>query len=341
MRLLLQAIVVLMAITAVLPSRASYDSMPAPPPVNNQDQTQPDAEKAKVKRGTHWYRKPQMETAAGQMRLADAFLKAQRLRKAANAYQALVYAWPDSPEAPVAQLKLAQVQEQRGALIKAFDEYQYLFDYYPGLFDYRDVLGRQFKIANVLMTTRKGAFLFFPGFEAPERAIPMYEKIIRNGPTWEYAATAQLNIGIIHEMNEEFEEAVAAFEIVQNRYRDEALLADASFRGATSLCRIYRDRRHDENACDAARAALLQFIRSYPANAKVQEARTLLKQLDDDQAERTFERARYYDEIARRPKAALIAYESFLEKYSFHELAAKARARIEILRKEVNSHEKK
>lgn len=330
-----------MVVWMTLPCRASYDTMPTPPPNTPATQTQSQEDKSKVKRGIRWYRSPQRETASEQMKLADAFLKDQRLRKAANAYQALVYAWPDSPEAPVAQLKLAQTQEQRDAPGKAFDEYQYLFDYYPGQFDYRDVLGRQFKIANYLMTTRKGSFLFFPGFEAPERAIPLYEKIIRNAPTWDHAATAQLNIGIIHELNDENEEAVAAYEIVQNRYRDETILAQASFREARCLVTIYRDRRNDENACNAARAALAQFIKNYPGHEKIQEARTFQKQLDNEQVLRAFEMARYYDEIAHRPKAALIAYEEFLVKYSFHELAGKARARVEILRKEVNSHEKK
>ena len=340
MRFMLQTILVMVVLTT-LPCGASYDTMPTPPPNTTATQTQSQDEKAKVKRGTHWYRSPERATAAGQMKLGDDFRLGQRLRKAANAYQALVYACPDSPEAPVAQLKLAQVQEQRELLNKAFDEYQYLFDYYPGQFDYREVLGRQFKIANYLMTTRKGSFLFFPGFESPERAIPLYEKIIRNAPTWEYAATAQLNIGIIHELNDEGEEAVAAFEIVQNRYSDETILAQASFREAHSLFKIYRDRVNDENACNAARAALVQFIKSYPGHEKVGEARTYLKQLNDEQAKRAYEMARYYDEIAHRPKAALIAYEGFLAKYSSSELAAKARNRVEILRKEVNSHEKK
>jgi outer membrane protein assembly factor BamD (BamD/ComL family) len=344
MRFMLQAIV-LMSVLMTLPCRASYDTMPTPPPNTSSTQTQSQDEKAKVKRGAHWYRSPQRANAVEQMKLADKYRKNKQLRKAANAYQALVYAWPDSPEAPTAQLKLAQVQEERDLPNKAFDEYQYLFDYYPGHFDYREVLGRQFKIANYLMTTRKGSFLFFPGFEAPERAIPLYEKIIRNAPTWEYAATAQLNIGIIHELNDEDEEAVAAFEIVQNRYSDETILAQASFREAHCLFKIYRDRPNDENACNAARAALVQFISSYPNHAKVPKAKDNLAQLNAEQAKRAYEMARYYDQIAHRPKAALIAYEDYLakytSKYSADELAVKARARVEILRKEVKSHEKK
>lgn len=342
MRFMTQALILLIVILA-LPCLASYENMPTPPPGAPSTQTDTRNEKGKVKRGTHWYRHPQCKTAKEQMSLAEKFYQDKRYHKAANAYQALVYAWPDSPEAPLAQLKLAQVQEQRELYLKAFDEYQYLFDYYPGQFNYGAILDRQFKIANYLMTSRKGAFFLFPGFEAPERAIPLFEKIIQNAPTWENAATAQLNIGIIHELNEEEEEAASAYEILQNRYSDEVLVAQASFREAHCLYKLYKNRPNDENACNAARAALVQFIKTYPGHEKVTESRNYLQILNYEQAKRAYEMARYYDQIAHRPKAALIAYETFLSKYSSNdnELTTKARERVEILRKEIKSHEKK
>ncbi len=335
MRILIKCLSLWVAM-ATLSGMAGYDNMPAPPPAMPTSTAKPGDNKAQVKRGIHWYRKPACATAPKQLELAFTLYKHGSLRKAANAYQALVYAWPDSPEATQAQLALAQVQEYRELYSKAFDEYQYLFDYYPGQFDYREVLDRQFKIANYLMTSPKGAFLFFNGFQAPERALPLYEKIIRNAPAWERAPTAQLNIGIIHELNEEYEEAVTAYETLQNRYNDETILAQASFREAHCLYKLYSERPNNEEACNAARAALVQFIHTYPRHEKIKEARTFLQTLNNQQALRSFEQARYYDRIAHRPKSALIAYEGFLNKYAAlnPELTAIARERAESLKKE-------
>jgi len=319
---------------------ASYDTMPAPPPNNPYTQAKED-DKPRVKRGVHWYRHPQCKTASAQMQFAFKLYNNGQFRKAANAYQALVYAWPDSPEAPQAQLALAKVQENRQLFAKAFDEYQYLFEYYPGQFDYKEVLDRQFKIANYLMKTPKGAFLFFRGFEAPERALPMYEKIIKNAPTGSQAATAQLNIGIIYELNEEEEDAVTAYEILQNRYSDVNLAAQASFREAHCLVKIHAQRPNDEDACNAARAALVQFITTYPGDENAEKARTFLKTLNEQQAKRAYELARYYQTIAHRPKAAAIAYEEYLRKYPGTPLAASAKEQLTILNKEVNANEKK
>ena len=335
-------LVLLLVVMPALSCMASYDSMPSPPPNMPASMAKPEAEKGHVKRGIHWYRKPDFQTAAKQMDYAYSLYEKGLYRKAANAYQALVYAWPDSPEAPKAQLALAQVQEHRQLYAKAFDEYQYLFDYYPSQFDYQQILDRQFKIANYLMTTPKGAFLFFHGFQSPERALPLFEKIIRNAPAWERAPLAQLNIGIIHELNDENDEAVAAYEILQNRYSDENLLGQASFREAHCLYNIYKDRPNNEDACNAARAGLVQFIHTYPRHERVEEARTYLLTLNNQQAVRSFEQARYYDRIAHRPKSALIGYEEFLRRYASlnPDLTSQARSRVESLKKEIG-HENK
>ncbi|MEI8138410.1 MAG: tetratricopeptide repeat protein [bacterium] len=331
---------ILLLMLFIIPCKANYDTMPAPPPSSPYTQSKDD-DKPRVKRGIHWYRSPQCETAAQQLQLAFKYYNDGRYRKAANSYQALVYAWPDSPEAPQAQLALAKVQEIRQRFAKAFDEYQYLFEYYPGQFDYQEISDRQFKIANYMMKTPKASFLFFPGFDAPERALPMYEKIIKNAPTGGQAATAQLNIGIIHELNEEEEDAVTAYETFQNRYSDANLAAQASFREAHCLVKIHTNRPNDEDACNAARAALVQFITTYPGHEKVEEARGFLKDLNDKQAKRAYDLARYYQTIAHRPKAAIVAYEDFLRKYPNTTLATSAKQQLAILNKETKTNENK
>lgn len=336
----MRVIVQLILLLFILPCQANYNNMPAPPPTTAYNQS-PDDARPRVKRGIRWYRHPERETAQKQLQQAFGYYTQGRYRKAANAYQALVYAWPDSPEAPQAQLALAKVQEIRELFTKAFDEYQYLFEYYPGHFNYQEVLDRQFKIANYMMKTPKGAFLIFPGFAAPERALPMYEKLIKNAPTGRHAATAQLNIGIIHEMNEEEEEAVIAYEVLQNRYNDANLSAQAAFREAHCLVKLHNQRPNDEDACNAARAALVQFITTYPGDEQVEQARGFLKALNDQQAKRAYDLARYYQTIAHRPKAAIVAYEDFLRKYPNTALAASAKEELNILNKGSKTNEQK
>jgi len=290
-----------------------------------------------IKRGTTWMVRPQKATAAEQLVYAQGLRLEGRLRAAYRAYNALVYAWPDTAQAVTAQVACAEVSEERRDYPKAFDEYQYLIDRYTGQFDYHAVLDKQFGIANHLMTTRRGKFLFFPGFEAPERALPFFEKIIDNAPSWDKAPLAQFYIGQIHEKSGDWAEANTAYEILQNRYETSPWAEPAGFHAA---CCLYEDSKHrpnDENACNAARAALVRFIRSYPTGADVPEARVRLNALNDRFATLVYERARYYDRIAKRPAAALISYRDFVKRFPNSALTEQARARIQTLQKEVKT----
>jgi outer membrane protein assembly factor BamD (BamD/ComL family) len=292
-----------------------------------------------IKRGTSWRVKPQRETAAGQLSYAESLRQENRLRAAYRAYNALVHAWPDTAQAVTAQVACAEVLEARGNYPKAFNEYQYLIDRYVGQFDYRRTLEKQFAIANHLMTARRGKVLFLPGFEAPERALPLFETILQNAPSWDKAPLCQYNIGLIHERNEDWEEAVAAFELLQTRYESSAWTEPAAFREAYALYRMTLDRPNDENVCHAARGALVRFIRAYPNSTNTPIARDHLKALNTHYARIVYDRAAYYDRIARRPASALIAYEDFVKRFPTSELAPTAQARIATLRKEAPPHD--
>jgi TolA-binding protein len=292
-----------------------------------------------AKRGTSWFIKTQRDTAAEQLAYADNLRQENRLRSAYRAYNGLVHAWPDTVQAVTAQVACAEVLEARGNYLKAFDEYQYLIDRYVGQFDYRSTLEKQFAIANHLMTARRGRVLFLPGFEAPERALPLFETLIRNAPSWDKAPLCQYNIGLIHEKNEEWEEAVAAFELLQNRYETSPWTEPAAFREAAGLYQLTLDRPNDENACHTARSALVRYIRAYPNSPSMATAREYLKALNTRYATLVYERAVFYDQLARKPAAALIAYEDFVKKFPDSERAAQARARLETLRKEAPPHD--
>ena len=103
MRSLFQVIFLILAVALSRISPAStYDTMPTPPPTPATEMDQTKEDKGKVKRGLHWYRKPSCATPAEQMALAYRYYEEGRYRKAANAYQALVYAWPDTAAEPLA-----------------------------------------------------------------------------------------------------------------------------------------------------------------------------------------------------------------------------------------------
>jgi outer membrane protein assembly factor BamD (BamD/ComL family) len=202
--------------------------------------------------------------------------------------------------------------EKRDKPRKAFDAYQVLMDDYPGQFpDYDAVLKRQFDIAKEVMTTRKGKFLFLPGFDAPERAIPLFESVIQNGPRSVHAPEAQFLIGQAYEESFQHELAVVAYIATLHRYPLSAYAEPAAFGRARALYKITKDYPNDAQALDEAWAGVMVFLRAYPDSDFAAEARTMRDELLDRKADNLYSVADYYDRLAKRPQAARESYEQY------------------------------
>lgn len=276
---------------------------------------------------------PKTGSAADEVKLAGELKAAGRLSSAARRYNAAVRCWGTSEEAPLAQMAYADILLELGKEEDAFKEYQYLVKFYSGQFDYDHVLDCQFKIADYLMKTPRGKFLFFPGFEAPERALPYFRQILENGPTWRLAPQVQFNIGLIKEGAGRMEEAVAAYDAVMSRFRGHELASEAAFRKAVCLMDISRESPRNEVALRDALSAMATFIAVFPGSRSQDQAQLYLDDMNERLVKMHFSRAEFYDKIGRNEKAAIIAYSEFIRQFPLSKLAVEAQDRIDSLKK--------
>jgi hypothetical protein len=170
-----------------------------PQPSGGSDGFSPSEETGKIERKQPgFFHRPEKGTPAEQLAHARLLEAEGRIRKAMRQYVAIVHQWHACREAPVAQEAYARLLADREKFARAFEEYQYLFEFYAGDFDATRILEEQFKIANAIRTERHGGFLLFKGVTTPERALPMFKRIVANAPQWERSAEAQLMVGSIH-----------------------------------------------------------------------------------------------------------------------------------------------
>ncbi|OGV71641.1 MAG: hypothetical protein A2269_08870 [Lentisphaerae bacterium RIFOXYA12_FULL_60_10] len=312
----------------------SGSPLPAQGPVEPGDSFESTAEKAAPDRKTpRWLRRPSCTTPADQLLYAGRLETEGRLRRARRAYDDLVREWHAAPEASEAQFKLAGVLEQSRKWQAAFDEYQYLLDQFTAGYPHEAVLERQFRIAHAVMTDRHFKLLGMPGFTTPEAALPLFEKIVKNAPTSATAAEAQYLIGDIHDQRDDLEDAIDAFLHLRNRYPDSSYVAEADFRRALCLYRLFLKRPREEETCREALSNLSLFIRDYPAHPRVREAQQRLDELKESLAGMYYERAQFYERGAhRKPGAALIAYQDFIRNFPGSPLALDAARRINELK---------
>ena len=270
------------------------------------------ASKSAPNRGFHLLIHPKAKTPEAQWQHVQALDAAGRARAAAKQALALRIYWANAPEAPQAQMFYARHLERRGKSQAAFDAYQHLVDHYTGRFEFNDVLDRQMQIAKAYMERKKGKILFLPGFDAPERAIPMFEKIVASAPEGKHTAEAYFLIGAAHERNYEYEEAIDAYFTALNRFPQSEFAAKAAYAQAKCHVKISDDSPNDARALDTAAAACTLFLQRYPEAGQRAEIEADRTRLRDQQAAAAFARARYYDRILRKKESAIIEYRTFI-----------------------------
>jgi len=288
------------------------------------------AEQMDRKRPSLW-RRPRKDTPAEQLAYAAEVLERGHRRAAAGQYRALVHQWHDRPEAVTAQFRYARLLEEAGELRKAFDEYQYLVQFFPGRFPYDEILERQFAIANHMMRTRQLGLFFFGGFHTPERALTMFRRIVANAPSWEHAAEAQYRIGWIHEEKKQYEDAVRAYGVVLHRYPKSAFVDLAGFRQVLCLQELAQRSPRDELACRRALSACSSYLARYAQDREhTQRAREVLAELKQRLGGMYYATALFYDRMGRA-QAAVIAYKDFTLKFPNDDRIRRALRRIDAL----------
>jgi len=282
----------------------------------------------------HWYNsfiRPAKDNPQEQLAYADSLRAANRLSAAGKQYRLLTVFWPEAAEASKAQQAYAHILDEQRKWQDAFDEYTYLIEHYAGTFAYNDILQRQFEIAETVMNTPKGKFLFFPGFMSPERAVPMFEKILEHAPEWEKAPELQYLVGLANELSQQYELAVAAYLTTQVRYPETPFAEQAADHRAMCLEHISHEEPNNEAALDEAWSAVHQFVTRYPSSDKTPNMLKLSDTLLNRRAHMAYNRAAYYDSIAHQPKAALLEYQDFVRLFPHSDWTPQAQKRIEAL----------
>ncbi|MBT3191907.1 MAG: tetratricopeptide repeat protein [Verrucomicrobia bacterium] len=281
------------------------------------------------------FHRPEEDSPAKQLAFGEALEAKGRLGAARDEYNALVHHWHNAPEAPIAQFRIARIRFGQGKYSKAFKAFQYLIEYYAGHFKYNEVLDYQFRIANHVIGDRWGDIFFLPGFEAPERALPLLNQIIANAPNWEQVPHAYLTIGMIHEEIKDYEGAVAAYDSIAQFHRKSPEAEKAAFQRAACLCILSDKTPRDEKRCRTALSALATFLARHKESSQKADAETRLAALKLRLENMYYERALFYDTRSNKPEAALIAYRDFIKKFPMAENGDDVRERIETLELQV------
>lgn len=281
-----------------------------------------------------WWKGPKMDSSAAQLAWADELVRGGSYSRARRAYDALVAAWPESPEAPEAQKRLAGLLMDRlHDWQDAFEEYKYLADFYPDKCDYDAVAGKMYEAALAMREEGKRILFFRIANTVDTRRA--FEAAAVRAPGADFAPRAMLAAAELRESDGEFDKAVSVLENVRNLYPRSSEAREALWREATVRMKILSENGYNRARClDTAAFLRIATVPGRLDADRRSQAAEWLAQAEALVEDEDWASTKFYDSRTRTRRSAASAYERFLKAHPASLHAAEARERIERLKEE-------
>ena len=247
--------------------------------------------------------------------------------RAVSTYRQIVKDYPVSPSAPSAQFRVAQLLEESGNLSRAFDAYKVFVESYPQAREFDQAANAQLAIADDFMKRRRF-----------ERAEEMYRALLGSAPYAKFAPAAQFKLGQSLESRKEYEQSIAAYQVVLDRYATSDYADDALYQIGYVQLTEAQSRSQDLSAAIDAKNTFEEFLMEYPNSEKAAQARDNLDRMSGRETSDLYSIAQFYDRNSNF-RAAVIYYGELVRRQGGSEQAKLANDRIEEIRAEVGDDE--
>lgn len=283
------------------------------------------------RKGEGWaYEREGITTAKNpreQLEYAQQLQAKKQYGDAITAYRRLIRRWPTAYSVQEGRLGFAECLAQTGYLFKAFQEYQNLITKHPNTTHFDTALQRQFDIGKRFLNGERHKVWGLKIFPSDEKAVEVFEQVVKNAPYGKLGPEAQFHIGLVYEKQKEYLSAVHAYEKILERYADNPLAEKAQFQIGLAYRKESARAEYDQNASDQAIGAFTDFLTRYPHAENATKAEQYRVTLRQEQSRGLFNVARFYEKN-KNYKAAIIYYNEVIAKNPKSEWAGKAQSKI-------------
>ena len=283
---------------------------------------------------TGWMNQKDMvkESPKAQWDYAQEMEKEKKYNNAARAYKSLIKAYPTSPLAPQAYLKLAENYEHEGQWYNAFQAYQKLLENYPKEIDFERVLGQQYRIGEMFIKGKKRKLLHLPILPARDKGIEILEILVKNAPYSAIAPEAQFQIGTAYKKMGKYDKAIEAYQDVITNYKNTPWYEEALYQIGWCNYKKSRGFSYDQLAGKESIVLFQRFVDEFPHSKHTPKIKELLTELTGRRAKGVYQIARFYETHGHK-EAASMYYKQVIENNPGTREAQDAVKRLGILQK--------
>ena len=275
-------------------------------------------------------KKSAKDTPDQQYDWAMQFYKEKNWDRAIEEFEKLPEAFPNSRLSAEGVFFTGQCQEAKQDYAKAADAYQKLIDRYPYSDRIKDAIQREFEIAGRFAAGEKIKIAGIPTFSGRDKAIELYQHIVKNAPFGSYGDQAQFQIGEVHKSMADYEEAQKAYQALVDEYSNSPLVPKARYQIAYVSMLASKSARYNDDSAQKAIDDFKNFKEAYPNQAQAVEADESIKVLRARKAMTGFQTASFYDQ-QKKWTSAKVYYQGVVSQYPETPAAAMAQKRLEEL----------
>lgn len=273
-------------------------------------------------------KKASKDTPEDQFNWAMTFYESKDWDRALEEFDKLPAFYPNSRLSAEAVYYRGLCFEEKEDYAKAADAYQRLIDSYPYSDRIKDAVRREFDIAAKFASGDKMKVLGVPVLDGKQKALELYQHIVKNAPFGSYGPEAQFNIGEVHRSMGDYEEARKAYQAVIDEYPNSELVTKAKYQIAYSAMLASRHLQYNDQLTEKAIQEFEGFKQSFPQDAQAVEADESIKLLRAKKAQETLSVAEFYEKRNRIPSAK-VYYQEVIDRFPETPAAAEAQKRIE------------
>lgn len=251
--------------------------------------------------------------------------------KAIKLYDETATRFPFAPSAPKARFRQAELLEQKGDILKAFEAYDKFLIRFQGSNLYSTALNRQIAMAQSAADGDvKSSLLGLKTRLSVDKTVEMLEKVRNNAPKSAAAAKAQFTIGELYEAKKEYKKAIAAYRLLVEDQPVSPLAPEALFRVGVILTEEADRGNQNQGNLDLAREAFNDYLIQYPGHSRNAEARRLEAALGGRDLQRSYDVAEFYLKTGKLDSAK-VYYRDIIARSKSGEYHDKARTRLKEL----------
>ncbi len=267
------------------------------------------------------------DTPREQFDWAMRFFQQREFQRAADEFIRLTKYYPDSDFAPESQYYAGRSYEGAVKYYFAFQNYQETVEKYPYTKRMREIIEREYNIANIFQTKEAPRLMNLELSESLGRAVEIYGKVIENSPFGEYADKSLYKMAECYRRMRQYSEAVETYERVVTDYPESDLVAEAKYQLAYTKYEASLDPEYDQEGTNEALQDFKDISRTTAVPSIAEEADQVIKELKDRKSGSILKTAEFYDK-QKKYKSAVMYYEEIVNDFSGTEAAEYSEQRL-------------